>query len=303
MARWRGSSSSMEASSAGGRRGASSGTASRPTRRSSWCSSGPASRRRPVPRCPAVSQAPVDAAQRVDFDEHAVWVAERLDDGDHLVGHSYGGVIALLAAAEAGNRLASLDGDRAALHPCRARRPGCRGLRARRRRALREGRAARAGGLPAHVPRRGRLGLRPTLSAAARARAGRQGAGRGSAGRGRPTSRWSGSLPLACRHSSSRVRIIPRSTRSATSSSSALGAERLVLPGFGHNAQLHPGFNAALLDFVARAQRKETGDGQETRAGPRRLDAQARIMTGADPTCAGVTGACASVRPTADPRK
>lgn len=39
---------------------------------------------------------PVD---RVDFDEHAALVAAALDGGAHLVGHSYGGVIALLAAA------------------------------------------------------------------------------------------------------------------------------------------------------------------------------------------------------------
>ena len=32
-----------------------------------------------------------------------------------------------------------------------------------------------------------------------------------------------------------------------------LPAERLVLPGYGHNAQLHPDFNAALADFVERA--------------------------------------------------
>jgi pimeloyl-ACP methyl ester carboxylesterase len=36
---------------------------------------------------------------QVDFEEHADWVAERLEPGDHLVGHSYGGVITLLAAA------------------------------------------------------------------------------------------------------------------------------------------------------------------------------------------------------------
>lgn len=35
---------------------------------------------------------------RVDFEEHADWVAARLEPGDHLAGHSYGGVIALLAA-------------------------------------------------------------------------------------------------------------------------------------------------------------------------------------------------------------
>ena len=32
-----------------------------------------------------------------------------------------------------------------------------------------------------------------------------------------------------------------------------LGAERLVLPGYGHNPQLHPGFNDALAVFVTRA--------------------------------------------------
>jgi pimeloyl-ACP methyl ester carboxylesterase len=39
---------------------------------------------------------PVD---RVDFDDHAVFVAGELGDGSHLVGHSYGGVVSLLAAA------------------------------------------------------------------------------------------------------------------------------------------------------------------------------------------------------------
>jgi pimeloyl-ACP methyl ester carboxylesterase len=38
---------------------------------------------------------------RVDFEEHAAWVAERLRPGDHLCGHSYGGVVSLYAAARA----------------------------------------------------------------------------------------------------------------------------------------------------------------------------------------------------------
>ena len=41
---------------------------------------------------------PVD---RVDFEADAQLVARLLEPGDHLVGHSYGGVVALLAAAAA----------------------------------------------------------------------------------------------------------------------------------------------------------------------------------------------------------
>jgi pimeloyl-ACP methyl ester carboxylesterase len=37
--------------------------------------------------------------ERIDFDEQADEVAAELRDGDHLVGHSYGAVISLLAAA------------------------------------------------------------------------------------------------------------------------------------------------------------------------------------------------------------
>jgi pimeloyl-ACP methyl ester carboxylesterase len=37
--------------------------------------------------------------ERVDFEDEAVWLKQFLDRETHLVGHSYGGVIALLAAA------------------------------------------------------------------------------------------------------------------------------------------------------------------------------------------------------------
>jgi pimeloyl-ACP methyl ester carboxylesterase len=45
---------------------------------------------------------------RVDFDRDADDVAELLDDGVHLVGHSYGGVVALLAAARRREAVRSL---------------------------------------------------------------------------------------------------------------------------------------------------------------------------------------------------
>src|SRR3954453_9709778 len=44
----------------------------------------------------------------VDFEEEAVWLEPFLTPGTHLVGHSYGGVIALLAAARRPELLRSL---------------------------------------------------------------------------------------------------------------------------------------------------------------------------------------------------
>jgi pimeloyl-ACP methyl ester carboxylesterase len=43
---------------------------------------------------------PGPEVERVDFEDEALWLEQFLEPGTHLVGHSYGGVIALLAAAE-----------------------------------------------------------------------------------------------------------------------------------------------------------------------------------------------------------
>jgi pimeloyl-ACP methyl ester carboxylesterase len=45
---------------------------------------------------------------RVDFEDEAAWLEQFLAPGTHLVGHSYGGVISLLAAARRPERLRSL---------------------------------------------------------------------------------------------------------------------------------------------------------------------------------------------------
>ena len=202
----RGSSSSTGASSEGARPGASS-VARSPTRPSSSSSSDPVSR--------------PGRSRRWTSSAHAAWVAERVRAGDHLVGHSYGGVIALLAAARGGGRLASLT----------VIEPPCT-------------RVALDDPVVAEFARRGaelyasgahldpETFLRTFLAAVgsdfdppsplpAGARAGRAGAGPraravggGDPARGR--SRRSGSP-----RSSSRARTIPRSTRSATSSSAS----------------------------------------------------------------------------------
>jgi pimeloyl-ACP methyl ester carboxylesterase len=51
---------------------------------------------------------PNPPVERVDFEEHAQLLADLLQPGDHLCGHSYGGVISLLAAARRPELLRSL---------------------------------------------------------------------------------------------------------------------------------------------------------------------------------------------------
>jgi pimeloyl-ACP methyl ester carboxylesterase len=51
---------------------------------------------------------PNPPVERVDFEDEAAWLEDRLEPGTHLVGHSYGGVISLLAAARRPEALRSL---------------------------------------------------------------------------------------------------------------------------------------------------------------------------------------------------
>ena len=46
--------------------------------------------------------------ERVDFEEEATWLEPLMTPGTHLVGHSYGGVISLYAAARCADRVRSL---------------------------------------------------------------------------------------------------------------------------------------------------------------------------------------------------
>jgi pimeloyl-ACP methyl ester carboxylesterase len=51
---------------------------------------------------------PGPEVERVDFEDEAVWLEQFVEPGTHLVGHSYGGVIALFAAVRYADRLRSL---------------------------------------------------------------------------------------------------------------------------------------------------------------------------------------------------
>jgi len=46
--------------------------------------------------------------ERVDFEDEAVWLEQFVEPGTHLIGHSYGGVIALLTAARHPDQFRSL---------------------------------------------------------------------------------------------------------------------------------------------------------------------------------------------------
>jgi pimeloyl-ACP methyl ester carboxylesterase len=198
------------------------------------------------------------STERIDFEEHARWVAERVLPGDHLVGHSYGAVVTLLTAAEVGERLRSLT----------VIEPPCTSV------ALDDPAVAAfaAGGaeLWAHGPRddpeaflRAFLGavgsafeppspLPPELEQGVRALIAERGP-------------WEAQIPLDVLASLDLPTLVvsgahhPAFDAICDVLERELRAERLVVPGFGHNPQLDPRFTEALLAFVARA-RDDKGD-------------------------------------------
>jgi len=190
----------------------------------------------------------------VDFDDHADWLVERLVPGDHLVGHSYGGVVCLLAAARARPRgtLASLT----------VIEPPCTRV------ALddpvvaafaRDGAAlyARARHLEPEAFLRTFLEavgsdwdppspLPPELEQGVEALMRERGP-------------WEAEIPLAELASLRLPTLVVSGDHSRAYEAICdvlereLHAERVVIPGHGHNPQLSPAFTGALLDIVARA--------------------------------------------------
>lgn len=192
---------------------------------------------------------PVD---RVDFEEDATLVAGLLAPGDHLVGHSYGGVIALLAAASRPGLVRSLTvieppATRVALDDPAVAEFAAGGA------ALYA--SGRAGDLETFL--RGFLAavgstydppspLPPELEQGARALAGERGP-------------WEAEIPLDVLAAAPFPKLIvsgahhPAFDAICDRLERDLGAERVVLPGYGHAAQRHPDFNAHLTEFVERS--------------------------------------------------
>ena len=196
--------------------------------------------------------APNSPVERVDFEADAVLVEGLLEPGDHLVGHSYGGVIALLAAAARPDELASLTlieppatqvaaGDPAvdafaaagaALYASASREEPEVFLR----RFL----EAVGSGFDPPSP------LPPELEQGARALAVERGP-------------WEANIPLDALAATRFPKLVVSGAhheafdRICDVLERRLSAERVVLPGYGHVVQRHPDFNDILADFVARA--------------------------------------------------
>lgn len=191
----------------------------------------------------------------VDFERHAQWLAERLRAGDHLVGHSYGGVVALLAAAVAGRRLASLtvieppctrvalDDPVVAAFARAGSELYAHGSSLEPEAFLRAFLDAVGSDFDPPSP------LPPALEQGARALQAERGP-------------WEADVPLA-RLAALGLPVLvvsgahhPAFDAICDVLERELHAERLVVPGHGHNPQLSPVFTDALLDFVERAERR-----------------------------------------------
>ena len=194
---------------------------------------------------------PGPPVERVDFAEHAEWLAEQLRPEDHLCGHSYGGVVALLAAAGAGT-LRSLTVIEPPATAVARGNPHADAFAAGAIELWRDGPRDPEGFLRTFL---GAVGssfeppspLPPELEQGARALMNERGP-------------WEAEIPLAELRAASFPKLVVSGGHHLAFDAICdalereLGAERAVLPGAGHAAQRAPGFNERLAEFLERSE-------------------------------------------------
>jgi pimeloyl-ACP methyl ester carboxylesterase len=194
---------------------------------------------------------PGPPVERVDFEEHADWVAEQLCPGDHLVGHSYGGVVSLLAAVRRPEALRSLTVVEPPALALAAGNPDVDAFVESCKRLWREGphepEAFVSAFLSAVGSGNGRLPspLPAWLEQGARTLMVERGP-------------WEADIPLDELAATSFPKLVVSGAHSPVFDAvcdvleERLGALRADLPGAGHAPQRAPGFNEVLEDFLRR---------------------------------------------------
>jgi len=194
---------------------------------------------------------PNPPVERVDFETDAELVADMLEDGDHLVGHSYGGVISLLAAARRPDVVRSLTVIEPPATSVAPDDPACA--------------AFAAGGAELYADRTDEpeVFLRRFLTAVGSSFVPpsplppdlKQGAQALQVERGP----WEAKIPLDELAAAPFPKLVvsgahhPAFDGICDVLERELRAERVVLPGNGHTVQRHPDFNATLAEFVERS--------------------------------------------------
>jgi pimeloyl-ACP methyl ester carboxylesterase len=204
--------------------------------------------------------APGQPVDRVDFERDAGWLAQLLEPGDHLCGHSYGGVVALLAAARFGE-LGSLTVIEPPATRAAAGVPAADEFGAGAERMWRDGPEdpelflrgfLRSVGSTWDPP----SPLPPPLA-------------QGAAALRRERGPWEAEIPVHLLRAQPFPKLVVSGAHHASFDAICdalereLGAERLVFRGVGHTVQRAPGFNDALEDFLRRsdAARRPAPDG------------------------------------------
>ncbi len=190
--------------------------------------------------------------ERIDFEPDAELVASLLASGDHLVGHSYGGVIALLAAAEASDLLASLT----VIEPPATRL--ARGDPAVA--AFEEGAIEWWENGPRDDPEAFLAGFLETVGSGPVPSPLSPELEQGVQGLVAQRGPWEAEIPLAALAAAPFPKLVVSGDHQRAFEAVCdvlereLGAERLILPGYGHSPHRHPDFDLALTAFLERAE-------------------------------------------------